>query len=101
MILICWILQVLYITFLPMSFWTYDLLKDTYERSIQSSKGILGLQAKFTLRDDAKPMFIKARPFPFKLRLLIEKEINSLVELGIFVKLTTSEWAASSRIKKR
>lgn len=64
-----------------------DLLKDTYERSIQSSKGILELQAKFTLRDDAKLMFIKARPFPFKLRLLIEKEINSLVEFWEFCKV--------------
>ncbi|XP_071579209.1 uncharacterized protein [Temnothorax nylanderi] len=43
--------------------------------------------------DNAKPIFVKARPVPFKLRPLVEKEINSLVEAGILVKVTTSEWA--------
>lgn len=68
-------------------------LKNKYQHSIQSDKGITGLQARFTLKENASPVAIKARPVAFKLRPLIENEIHSLVKSGILVKVVTSEWA--------
>lgn len=54
---------------------------------------IQNIQAKFTLKPNSKPVFLKARTVPFKLIPLVEKEINNLVKEGILEKVNTSEWA--------
>ncbi|KAK2578441.1 hypothetical protein KPH14_001058, partial [Odynerus spinipes] len=50
-------------------------------------------QACLTLKDNAKPIFMKHRTVPFKLLPLVEKEIEDLEAAGILVKVNTSEWA--------
>ena len=54
---------------------------------------ITGLQAKLKLKTDSKPVFIKARRVPFKLVPLVDKEIDRLVECGIFESVPSAEWA--------
>lgn len=54
---------------------------------------ITELQAKLTLKTGAKPVFIKARPLPFKVKPLVEAELDNLEKEGILVKTSTSEWA--------
>lgn len=54
---------------------------------------ITGLQARLSFKPDTKPIFLKSRSVPFKLLLLIERELNELVENGVFEKVNSSEWA--------
>ncbi|XP_017891009.1 uncharacterized protein K02A2.6-like [Ceratina calcarata] len=49
--------------------------------------------AKFTLKDNAKPIFIKHRSVPFKLQDKIKRELDSLVAKQIFIPVKSSEWA--------
>lgn len=57
----------------------------------------LGLfnKTKISLRinEDSKAKFFKPRPLPFALRNLVETEINQLVDLGILVPVSFSNWA--------
>ncbi|XP_011860127.1 PREDICTED: uncharacterized protein K02A2.6-like [Vollenhovia emeryi] len=54
---------------------------------------IRNVQAKLTLKEQAKPVFVRARPVPFRLRLLVEQELDKLESEGILQKVDTSEWA--------
>lgn len=54
---------------------------------------IEGIQAHLTLKENAKPVFIKNRTMPFSLRDPVEKELNHLVEQGILRKVDFSTWA--------
>lgn len=45
------------------------------------------------LQPDARPVFRKARMVPFALKKAIEEEIQKLVRDGIWVPVTTSDWA--------
>ena len=45
------------------------------------------------LKENAKPIFIKARIPPFKLIPLVEKELNALEREGLITKIDNSEWA--------
>ncbi|XP_024893887.1 uncharacterized protein LOC112468774 [Temnothorax curvispinosus] len=75
--------------------------KDRLNALLQKYKSIMtpsiakikGLQAKLTLKKDAKPVFCKSRPVPFRLRPLIEKELQRLESEGVLEKVDTSEWA--------
>lgn len=51
------------------------------------------IQAKVTLKQNATPVFLKARPVPFSLLPKIDKEIERLVANGILEKVDRSEWA--------
>ncbi|XP_060071980.1 uncharacterized protein K02A2.6-like [Ylistrum balloti] len=60
------------------------------------------LQARFpvvfkdelgTLKDDANPRFIKARPIPYALKEKVERELDRLVNEGITERVEHSEWA--------
>ncbi|XP_071635762.1 retrovirus-related Pol polyprotein from transposon 17.6 isoform X1 [Temnothorax longispinosus] len=71
-----------------------DALLQKYQSIMTSSiSKIKGIQAKLTLKKNAKPIFCKSRPVPFKLRPLIEKELQRLESEGVLVKVDTSEWA--------
>ncbi|XP_063915720.1 uncharacterized protein K02A2.6-like [Zophobas morio] len=54
---------------------------------------ITGIQARLTLKSNTVPVYIKARPIPFKLKQLVENEIDKLVEEGVLIKVNTSDWA--------
>ncbi|XP_076545697.1 uncharacterized protein LOC143305547 [Osmia lignaria lignaria] len=54
---------------------------------------IKNVQAKLTLKENAKPIFCKARPVPFRLRTQIEEELLRLETEGILIKVDTAEWA--------
>lgn len=54
---------------------------------------IKGIQAKLTLKTDTTPVFIRARPVPFKLISLVDQELESLEKAGVIEKITTSSWA--------
>lgn len=54
---------------------------------------IRNVQAKLTLKENAKAIFCKARSVPFRLRPLVEEELQRLESEGILVKVDSSEWA--------
>ncbi|XP_011859117.1 PREDICTED: uncharacterized protein K02A2.6-like [Vollenhovia emeryi] len=54
---------------------------------------ISNIQARLTLKDNAKPVFVKARQIPFRLRALVEQELDRLESEGILEKVDSSEWA--------
>ncbi|XP_058816399.1 uncharacterized protein K02A2.6-like [Topomyia yanbarensis] len=54
---------------------------------------INGIQASLHIKPDSKPIFLKARTLPFSIRDTVEREILSMEENGILVKVNHSEWA--------
>lgn len=69
-------------------------LLDKYKNlSSLDLSAIKDLQAKLILKSNASPVFIRARPMPFKLPPLVEKELNALENAGIISKVATSKWA--------
>ncbi|KAL0098925.1 hypothetical protein PUN28_020833 [Cardiocondyla obscurior] len=54
---------------------------------------IAGVQAKLHLIPNPKPVFLKARSVPFKIKELLEKELDELLQAGVLEKTETSEWA--------
>lgn len=51
------------------------------------------IKARIELKDNAKPRFHKARPFPYSLRPKVDAELQHLVDQGILSKVDWSEWA--------
>ena len=51
------------------------------------------LQASLALRQDAKPVFVKARPVAFAVGDAVSKEIDKLVSENVLEKVDHSEWA--------
>ena len=54
---------------------------------------VKGVKASLTLKKDAKPKFLKARPVPYALKPKIEQELENLERQGIISKANTSDWA--------
>ena len=50
-------------------------------------------RAHIHLKEGAEPKFVKARPVPYALTAKVEKEIDRLVEAGIFEPVDVSDWA--------
>ena len=50
------------------------------------------VEASLVLRDDSKPIMLKARSLPYALRHKVEDELNSMVESGILSKVDDSPW---------
>jgi len=55
---------------------------------------IKGFKANIRLKDDVKPMFVKARTVPYALREGVEKELDRLQAAGIIYPVNHSEWAS-------
>jgi len=69
------------------------LLHKYREITILSISKIQNVQSKLTLKENAKPVFCKARPVPFRLRSLVENELFRLESEGVLEKVNTAEWA--------
>ena len=54
---------------------------------------LVGMKAKLTLKPDATPRFVKARPVPYTMRPQIERELEKLQQVGVLSPVTWSEWA--------
>ena len=52
---------------------------------------IHNLKATLTLKENYKPVFIRARPLPFKLIPLVNKELDLLESEGVLEKINTSD----------
>ena len=63
-------------------------------KSKQPSEPIKGFKAEIKIKEDANPIFCKARPVPYALKENLEKELNKLEEQGIIEPVKTSERAA-------
>ncbi|XP_052242483.1 uncharacterized protein K02A2.6-like [Dreissena polymorpha] len=51
------------------------------------------IKARLTLKENARPRFMKARTVPYPLKPKIKKELDNLERQGILTKVNTSEWA--------
>ncbi len=56
---------------------------------------IKDFKATIRVRQDATPIFQKARPVPYALQEVVEKELDKLEKAGIISKMDRSDWAAS------
>ncbi|CAG2213598.1 unnamed protein product [Mytilus edulis] len=54
---------------------------------------VSGIKGNLIMKDNVKPVFMKARPIPYALRPKVEQELDRLEEEGIITKVPTSEWA--------
>lgn len=54
---------------------------------------IKGIHTNLTLKPGTTPVFVRARPVPFKLLPLVEQELDRLEKAGVIEKVTTSRWA--------
>jgi hypothetical protein len=54
---------------------------------------LTGFEAKLHLKDNAKPVFLRARSVPYAMRAKIEQELDRLEQEGVLSKANTSEWA--------
>lgn len=52
------------------------------------------ISCSLQLRDNAKPVFVKARPVPFALREKVEQELDELENTGIITKVNYSDWGS-------
>ncbi|XP_058817662.1 uncharacterized protein K02A2.6-like [Topomyia yanbarensis] len=51
------------------------------------------IQASLSLKPKSNPIFLKARTLPFSIRNIVEREIESMVNSGILMKVNHSTWA--------
>ncbi|XP_054259583.1 uncharacterized protein K02A2.6-like [Macrosteles quadrilineatus] len=66
-----------------------EKFKDVFEPGIGKIPDQLG---HLQLVDEARPVFMKARPVPYALKLKVEQELDRLEEAGIISKTQESEW---------
>ena len=64
-----------------------DLFTDNYE-------GMKGLEAHVTMKENAKPVFIKAHRVPYALKEQVENELYKLEKHGVIKKTDKSCWAS-------
>lgn len=65
-----------------------------YPKIFDKSIGCIeNVKAKLLLRENTRPVFIKARTIPFSLKDPVEKELQHLVSQGVLEKVDFSEWA--------
>jgi len=53
---------------------------------------IKNVQVRLTLKPNSTPVFMRARPIPFKMLPLVEQELDNLENAGVIKKVTTSKW---------
>jgi len=73
---------------------TIEALKAKYAEVFKPGLGtVQGAKATLHLKEDARPIFHKARPVPFALRPAVEAELDRMQAEGIIYPVDTSEWA--------
>ena len=71
-----------------------SLLKAKYPEVFREGVGVLkGITARLFLKDDARPVFCKARSIPHSFQEKVRAELDRLEEDGIISKVESSEWA--------
>ena len=67
-----------------------ELMKsEIFEPGLGLAKGI---EACLVLKDDAKPVMLKARTIPYALKEKVEKQLDAMQEAGILTKIDDCEW---------
>uniref|UniRef100_T1I2T8 CCHC-type domain-containing protein n=1 Tax=Rhodnius prolixus TaxID=13249 RepID=T1I2T8_RHOPR len=73
---------------------TVNELLNKYDSLFGSSvKPVKNYNYNISLKNDARPVFKRARPVPFTLLPSVEKELQRLEDEGVISKTTFSEWA--------
>lgn len=71
-----------------------EAMVQEYKQGLDAnSTKIKEIKARLTVKDNTRPVFLRARKVPFKLIPLVEKEIEKLADTGILEKVNTSTWA--------
>ena len=65
--------------------------EDVFRNELGTLKGY---QAKIYVDLTVKPHFCKARPVPYAMRSLVEKELDRLMQQGIIEPVQFADWAA-------
>ena len=65
--------------------------KEVFEKSIGTLKNTT---VRIKMKNDAVPKFYKARPVPYAMKDRIDKELDRMVQQGIYKAVDVSEWAA-------
>ncbi len=70
-------------------------LLDKYQSLFEPGMStIKGFKAHIRIKDDAQPIFFRARPVPYALRDQVEAELERLQAEGVISKVEHSEWAS-------
>ena len=70
-----------------------DLLKK-FSGVFQEELGTMAdIEVHIELREDARPVFHKARPVPYALKQKVEEALDRMVELGSHIQVPYSDWA--------
>ena len=73
---------------------TIDELKHKYSDIFKKEIGtVQGMEAKLHVKDDAHPVFHKARPVPYSMRSAVDQELNRMQDEGIIFPVDFSDWA--------
>ena len=68
---------------------------DENKKLFNEEPGLLrGFEAHLDIKENAQPIFCKARPVPFAIKSKIEEELQRLETEGIIQKVVHSDWAA-------
>ena len=71
-----------------------NLLSKYHELFTDSYEGMKGLEAHISMKSNVKPIFVKARPVPYALKVQVEKELDKLETHGVIKKTDKSSWAS-------
>jgi len=66
---------------------------DVFKRGKEHNE-VKHFKAELKLKENAKPIFAKARPVPYALKEAVEENLEASVKSGILVPVKTSRWAS-------
>ena len=67
-----------------------NLLSKYHELFTDSYEGMKGVEAHISMKSNVKPIFVKARPVPYALKVQVEKELDKLETHGVIKKTDKS-----------
>ena len=71
-----------------------ERLKEQYREIFKPELGtVKGVKAKLYLKENAKPVFQRARPVPYALRPAVEEELKRMESEGVLKPIEVSDWA--------
>ena len=71
-----------------------ERLKEQYREIFKPELGsVKGVKAKLHLKENAKPVFQRARPVPYALRPAVEEEMKCMESDGVLKPIEVSDWA--------